>query len=113
MHARVDDQTCGVERIGKHLEQRQVPSSRRSFVSHEHEHRFALALLELHLGDTRPQPLDVAAEGVLQDVLPCTVETKLLRDFRASEKRVPRKLMNVRGFCAPVVSHYEFKVVPA
>ena len=113
VHIGGDDQTDGIEGVGEHLVERQVPGTRRGLIGHEDDNRLRLPLLELHLGHPRPHPPHVAGEGVGEQVLPRPVQLQLLGQLGALDKGVPGKLVDLLALLALLVGHNQLQVVPA
>ena len=108
---RVDDQADGVEGVGEHLEERQVPGPGRGLVGHENDHRLAFALHEAHFGDARSHALDVTGEGVGQHVLTGPIELHAFGQFGEVQKSIPGKLVDLDVVFAVVVGHDQLHVV--
>ncbi len=111
VHLGVDDEADGVEGIGEDLVERQVPGAGLGLVRHEDDHGLARPLFKLHLGDSRAEPLDVAGEGVGEEVLARAVELQLLGDFRAGHEDVPRQLVDLAAVPAGLVGNDQVQVI--
>ena len=111
VHVGGNHQTDGIEGVGKHLIQGHIPGSGRGLVGHKNDDRLRLALLKLHLSYPGTHPLDVAGEGIRQEVLPGTVELEGLRQLSALNEGIPGHLMNRFVLLTLLVRHNKLQVI--
>ena len=108
-----DDQASGVEGIGEHLKEREVPGAGGGLISHENDDRLGGAFHEGHFCDAWSHAAHVAGEGVRQQVLAGTVELQLLGDSGASLEHLPGQAVDFLAVHPSSVGHDELQVIAA
>ena len=81
VHRWIDDEPGGVERVGEHLVERQVPGAELALVGEEDDERLARPLAERDLGHPRSQAAEGAVEGLAQQILRKEVNASVHADL--------------------------------
>ncbi len=113
VHRGVDDETGCAEGVSEHLVEVVIPRAGFGLVGHEDQDRVRTPFLKLHLGDTGPHTLDVAAERIGEQILACTIEFHLLCDVRTFHEDVPCEFVDLFVILALRVRHDQLEVVAA
>jgi len=113
MEGGVYHQSGGVEGIGKHSEYGQIEGSRLGLVHHEGHYRLGCSFVDLHLRHPGTHAPNVAAEGIGQEILPCTVELELLGLLCGFFKGLPGQSMHLSTVAALIVAHEQLQIIAA
>jgi hypothetical protein len=109
----IDNEAGSVERVCEDLVEKEVPGTRFGLVCHENEHRVRRPLLKFHLGNAGAHSPDIPAECCGKHILAGPIEFHTLGNFRAFQKDIPRKPVDLFIVYAMGMGHDQFEIIAA
>ncbi len=113
VHTGGDDESGGIEGVGEDFEEGQVPGPGGGLVGHEDNDGLGLALLKFHFGHPGAHALDVAGEGVRQQVLAGAVQFEAFGHLGACLEDIPGLPVDLLVIHPVPMGHDELEIVAA